>query len=250
MRADDGAMKHRHQRRALPAGRHVGLAEIVHHRNAEPLAPAPAPSPICTVSLFCGRWSTVWPWKPTTAMSPGAMPLLAPAAAPPPRHGSRVVSASASRDHARPRACGRSAPTASASAWRSSARSSSAIGPVDGRAEAQDALAVGLDQRGVDAVERGAAHQPDGTNRRHGRQRPRPLLNPAPDLLHHRRNRAQPMSAYKSDFLNVLASRGFIHQVSEPEALDAARASRSRSPPISASTAPRPRCMSARCCRS
>ena len=29
------------------------------------------------------------------------------------------------------------------------------------------------------------------------------------------------MSAYKSEFLNVLASRGFIHQVSEPEALDA-----------------------------
>ena len=34
------------------------------------------------------------------------------------------------------------------------------------------------------------------------------------------------MSAYKSDFLNVLADRGFIHQVSEPDALDAlARAS-------------------------
>jgi tyrosyl-tRNA synthetase len=29
------------------------------------------------------------------------------------------------------------------------------------------------------------------------------------------------MSPYKSDFLNVLSSRGFIHQVSEPEALDA-----------------------------
>jgi len=29
------------------------------------------------------------------------------------------------------------------------------------------------------------------------------------------------MNTYKSDFLNVLASRGFIHQVSEPEALDA-----------------------------
>jgi tyrosyl-tRNA synthetase len=28
------------------------------------------------------------------------------------------------------------------------------------------------------------------------------------------------MSAYKSDFLHILASRGFIHQVSEPEALD------------------------------
>src|SRR4051812_30446902 len=29
------------------------------------------------------------------------------------------------------------------------------------------------------------------------------------------------MSAYKSDFLQVLADRGFIHQVSEPDALDA-----------------------------
>jgi tyrosyl-tRNA synthetase len=29
------------------------------------------------------------------------------------------------------------------------------------------------------------------------------------------------MSAYKSDFLNILAERGFIHQVSEPEQLDA-----------------------------
>src|SRR5947209_7290000 len=38
------------------------------------------------------------------------------------------------------------------------------------------------------------------------------------------------MSTYKSDFLNVLASRGFIHQVSEPEALDA----RARTSPITA----------------
>ena len=30
------------------------------------------------------------------------------------------------------------------------------------------------------------------------------------------------MSAYKSEFLNILAERGFIHQLSEPEALDAA----------------------------
>src|SRR5215471_1265643 len=33
------------------------------------------------------------------------------------------------------------------------------------------------------------------------------------------------MSAYKSELLTVLASRGFIHQVSEPEALDALAAS-------------------------
>jgi tyrosyl-tRNA synthetase len=55
-----------------------------------------------------------------------------------------------------------------------------------------------------------------------------PRLNHAPDLLHQRRrrgetrlNRRKSMSAYKSDFLKVLAERGFIHQVSEPEALDA-----------------------------
>jgi len=35
------------------------------------------------------------------------------------------------------------------------------------------------------------------------------------------------MGAYKSDFLNVLASRGFIHQVSEPDALDALAHARS-----------------------
>src|SRR6204780_1753074 len=29
------------------------------------------------------------------------------------------------------------------------------------------------------------------------------------------------MSTYKSDFLRVLSERGFIHQVSEPQALDA-----------------------------
>src|ERR1700740_1106266 len=29
------------------------------------------------------------------------------------------------------------------------------------------------------------------------------------------------MNTYKSEFLNVLATRGFIHQISEPEALDA-----------------------------
>jgi tyrosyl-tRNA synthetase len=38
------------------------------------------------------------------------------------------------------------------------------------------------------------------------------------------------MSAYKSDFLNVLAERGFIHQISEPEVLDA----RAKAGPITA----------------
>jgi tyrosyl-tRNA synthetase len=57
-------------------------------------------------------------------------------------------------------------------------------------------------------------------------------LNPSPDLIHHGPRSAaafradahhgfHDMTTYKSDFLNVLASRGFIHQVSEPDALDA-----------------------------
>jgi tyrosyl-tRNA synthetase len=56
-------------------------------------------------------------------------------------------------------------------------------------------------------------------------------LNRRRDLLHQPRRRGEPwpfrqfsrtsMSTYKSDFLKVLAERGFIHQVSEPDALDA-----------------------------
>jgi tyrosyl-tRNA synthetase len=40
-------------------------------------------------------------------------------------------------------------------------------------------------------------------------------------LLHHRRTEITIMSAYKSDFLQVLAARGFIHQLSDAEGLDA-----------------------------
>jgi tyrosyl-tRNA synthetase len=49
-------------------------------------------------------------------------------------------------------------------------------------------------------------------------------LNPTPDLIHQRpatRDGLEPMSAYKSEFLQVLADRGFIHQVSDAAVLDA-----------------------------
>ena len=54
-RADDGAMKHRHQRRTLPAGRDIGLAEIVNHRNAEPLRQLGAVADL-DGELVCGWW--------------------------------------------------------------------------------------------------------------------------------------------------------------------------------------------------
>jgi len=53
-------------------------------------------------------------------------------------------------------------------------------------------------------------------------------LNPLPDLIHHVRAAGEhgfTMSQYKSDFLRVLSERGFIHQVSEPDQLDALAAS-------------------------
>ena len=80
-------------------------------------------------------------------------------------------------------------------------------------------------QRHVDAVERGPAHQRDC------------LRSPCPFSFYagpvtppaagsDRLALESDMSAYKSDFLNVLAERGFIHQVSEPDALDARAKSR------------------------
>ena len=40
------------------------------------------------------------------------------------------------------------------------------VGAVPGRPERHDPLAVGVDERDVDAVERRAAHQPDGPHHR------------------------------------------------------------------------------------
>ena len=61
-----------------------------------------------------------------------------------------------------------------------------AVGPVPGGAERTDLLAVGLDQRDIDPVIGGAAHQTNGSDARHGAC---PRLNPTPDLLHHRPQR-------------------------------------------------------------
>src|SRR6185437_1253040 len=80
-----------------------------------------------------------------------------------------------------------------------------------------------LDQRHIDAVERRAAHQPDSLDRPHA---PLPLflcagpVTPTAQPYQRRARHGSTMSAYKSDFLNILAERGFIHQISEPEALD------------------------------
>ena len=65
------------------------------------------------------------------------------------------------------------------------------VGAVPGRPERHDPLAVGLDERDVDAVERRAAHQPDGPHQGHAFRIPvksppeavtRPAINTKPAL--------------------------------------------------------------------
>ena len=116
-------------------------------------------------------------------------------------------------------------------------------------------LAVGVDQRDVDAVvarSRSSARWPIPmtwavlvirrrtcyrTLNRHARRSSCRAISTSPEQrftpeclvvclteVTTGQRQGLPMSTYKSDFLNVLASRGFIHQISEPDALDALRA--------------------------
>ena len=185
-----------------------------------------APSPICTVSRARGRCSTVWPWKPTTSTSAVSMRFAVEE-----RLHRLGVHA---RDEAlglararRPRARGRSARAPAPAPGAAAPRSVVAIGPVAGRPEA----AMRSPSVSISATSTPSSEVPlISPIARHSPATRQPLrLNPTPDLLHHaatatrQASRARSMSAYKSDFLHVLAERGFIHQVSEPEALDALR---------------------------
>ena len=86
-----------------------------------------------------------------------------------------------------------------------------------------DAPAVRPDQGGVDAVHGGAAHEPDRPGQALIALHAHLRRNLRRELLHgagsFRNGRA--MSAPTSDFLNVLTERGFIHQMSDPGGIDA-----------------------------
>src|SRR5581483_3491543 len=90
-------------------------------------------------------------------------------------------------------------------------------------------LAVGLDQGHVDAVHRRAAHEAQRAHHlAHGRL---PVLFPDRSRPYRRRLRPSngamaAMAKFKSDFLNILDERGFIHQCSDFAGLDALAARR------------------------
>ena len=247
------AMIHRHERRALPARRDIGGAEIIDHRHAESRARARAPSPIWTVSrppadaARSGRGS-----RPRRSSS-RSMPLAA-------RNVSHRLGMQRGHqrlglgEHAGAVRCGCSG----AAAHRAAQQRTLVVRIGTIARSGRSARSSRRRSRSARHRRRPARCRSSARWRDHGMPRSAAtfVLNPAPDLLHHRPAAANMsperamMSDYKSDFLHVLAERGFIHQVSEPDALDALARDAARSPPISASTAPRPRCMSARCCRS
>src|SRR5262249_41283057 len=107
-----------------------------------------------------------------------------------------------------------------------------AVGKRAGRAELDDPLPVGCDQRHVDAVERSAAHQADRASclRHPGKSLAAAVITCAdsrdksPPETGTRLNPIASMSTFRSDFLRTLQERGFIHQCSDPEGLDAVAA--------------------------
>ncbi len=171
---DQSAMKDRRQRRALPAGGDVGGAKIINNRNAEPRRQG-RPSPICTVSPRSGRCSKVWPWNPTAARLAGCRSLAA-------RNVSTAsacasfTSCSGLGDDIRPRRAIGQVRRGGGGAAQQRALGLG-VRPAGGRAELRDPLAVGVDQGDIDAVLRGAAHQPD---RQHRRDRWRPPTTAGP----------------------------------------------------------------------
>ena len=145
----------RHQRRALAAGRDVGGAEVVDHGDAGQRPPAARRRRSARSRRCSGPVQDRLAVKADDVDVRAACARLGAAAAAPPRHGGRSARRStASSSGCRPLAAEQAAQPA---AERRADRAASSAGP-----KPSIALAVGVDQRGVDAVERGAAHQPDG----------------------------------------------------------------------------------------
>jgi hypothetical protein len=171
-------MKYRHHRRALPARGDVGGAEVVDHGNAEPR----------------GERRPVAELHGQSALGPMQHGLAVEA-----HHGDRArrhpVRGEEGFDrlgmHVGHQLLGLGEQLGPIAAVREIGgdrdRSSQhaplviAIGPIAGRAEAADILAVGVDERHVDPVVGGAAHQADGW-----RAHELFSVETPPDLLHHR----------------------------------------------------------------
>ena len=182
-------MENRHQGRPLPAGRDIGGAKIIGHRHAEPLRQRRAVADLHRQSgsrLMQDRLAMKADQRDVAARDmfgfEKGFDRFGMGA------GDKVLGFC---QHARPRmalgqagAVGQRGPQQRPLVIR--------VWPVTDRPEGQNASAIGLDQRHVDAVERSPAHQPNGLNRPQTLAlsadlfgMPARRLNPVPDLIHH-----------------------------------------------------------------
>ena len=159
-------MEHRHDRRPLPAGRDVGGAEIVDHRDAEPRRQRAA------VAELHGH-AAVRPVQDGLAVEAHDRDLARRHAV---RRQERLDRLGVHVGHEllgvgedlRPLGAVGQAEIAAGRDGAAHHRALLlAVGPVAGRPDPVDGLAVGVEQRHVDAVIGGAAHQADGADRRH-----------------------------------------------------------------------------------
>jgi hypothetical protein len=182
------AMIDRHQRRALPARRDIGGAEVVHNRDAERLRQRGSIADLHREMAF-GAMQNGLAVKSDNIDGAPLDAMLAQECL------DRICVRARDprldvRENARPRgpighhrSVGDGLPQQRAFLARISA--------ITGGPESRHGFAVGFEQRHVHAVKRRAAHQPDRAQRRHFRPRG---LNPLSDLLHHRRNPQHPSS--------------------------------------------------------
>ena len=164
--AGDRLMEHRHQRRALPAGHDVGLAEITSDRNTDPprdLVAAPDLHREPRRRLVQDRLT-----MEADDVDAGAVDALGGEELLDRLHmGARDEGFRLGEHAGTRRAVGQ--PRAFRQRLPQQRPLVLAIGPVAGRPEREHPLAVRLDQRDIDPVERGAAHQADGTQHRAAR---------------------------------------------------------------------------------
>lgn len=214
--AHERTVEHRNERRALPAGRDVGGPQIVDHRNPQPGRERP-PVPELDCQRALGRMQHGLAVEADDRNCARAHAVLRQ------ERFDRLGVGGGNQRFGRGQASRPGGAITKIGTRRNRAPNEGAfaliVRPVTGWPEAGDILTVGVDERHVHAIVGGAAHE---TDRRLGLHPSILGFHPTPDLLHHRPETGDnAMSTYKSDFLHVLASRGFIHQVSEPGALDA-----------------------------
>ena len=159
--AHEGCMIDRHQRRALPARQNIGAAQVVHHPHAERLGQRRAVADLPGEVLFR-------PMRDGLAVEAhdierrSATPLVARPASHrvEMRLGHRLLG-------------GGRCPVRLLGAEGRADQAAHIVGIGNGEdgAERGEPLAVGLDQRHIDAVDRGPAHQAEGTQKGRGHSR-------------------------------------------------------------------------------